>query len=635
MIAGNALQSDFVRSLVQHQIGPYRLLRQLGEGGMGVVYLAERTDIGGLVAIKLLRDAWISTLRRDRFLTEQRTLARLNHQGIAHIYDAGTLNDGTPWFVMEFADGEPITDYLRARQAPVSEALVLFRGVCEAVQHAHGLAIIHRDLKPSNILVTKAKEVKLLDFGIAKDLGEQADSERTIEGLRLMSPAYAAPEQRSGGTVGVFTDIYALGVLFYEVLTGALPVTTGAEQGKPLKPSLAARASSAGLGKALDRRQWADLDVIARTAMQPDPERRYRSADSMARDIQAYLEARPLQARQHAVLYTAGKFVRRHRIALLSAACVAILFTATAILFALRLAAARNAAVAETARANHVLEFTEELFDGGDPAAGPDINLKVIDMLDRGRQEALSLSGDPRLRTRLLTVLGTAYGKLGQIQTANQLLEKASGELKDRPGEAADYVKSLAGLAELRKQERRLPEAEQLLRQAIALSEALPNTREMLERLHAELGSVLALRGQYQDADRQLQTALRLHSPGSAANPQFAADLTQLAEVDHYLGRYDAAEALNQQALQINTSLRGRNHPAVAENLNNLAAIAQYRGDNGKAEQLAARGIGDYAKLVWNRAPCNRGCSDGALSTPHCRLEANRSRRRARPRVSH
>jgi serine/threonine-protein kinase len=532
-------------------------------------------------------------VRRDRFLGEQRTLARLNHQAIAHIYDAGMLKDGTPWFVMEFADGQPITEYLRHRQTPVSDALLLFRAVCEAVQYAHGLAIIHRDLKPSNIFVTTAGEVKLLDFGIAKNLDPQeAESQATIAGMRLMSPAYAAPEQRSGGTLGVFTDIYALGVLLYEILTGDLPVTKGGDAGRiSLKLSQAARQSPSCLVNALDRHQAEDLDVICLTAMQPDPNLRYKSADALARDIQAYLEGRPLEGRRNAILYTTSKFVRRNRLVLLSVASVVLIFTATAIAFAWRLNAAREAALAETARVNRVLDFTQDLFDGGDPAAGPNVNLKATDILDRGKQEALHLSGDPRLRTRLLTALGTSYGKLGQIPTADQLLQEASSELRSQAGVGDDDLKPLAALAELRQQERRLPEAEQILRRAIAAATLQHCSKDLLERLHADLGAVLALRGQYKAAETELQNAIDLRSPGTAPNQQYAEDLTQLAEVDHYLGRYDAAAALNEQALQINLSLRGQNHPAIAENLNNLAAIAQSRADYGKAEGLLRQAL--------------------------------------------
>src|SRR5581483_8899074 len=189
------------------EFGPYRIREALGEGGMGVVYLAERQDLHSLVAIKLLRDAWLSPARRERFASEQRTLAQLNHPSIAQIYDADVLPDGTPWFAMEHVEGMRLTDYCRTYQCSIEERLQLFRSVCEAVQYAHSHAVIHRDLKPSNILVKSDTAVRLLDFGIAKQL-EDIDTpvEQTMTGLRLLTPAYAAPEQIRGDRVGISTD---------------------------------------------------------------------------------------------------------------------------------------------------------------------------------------------------------------------------------------------------------------------------------------------------------------------------------------------------------------------------------------------------------------------------------------------
>ena len=197
--------------LPTEQFGPYHVTSVLGEGGMGVVYLAERSDLGSTAAIKILRDAWLSPARRERFAAEQRTLAQLNHPSIARLYDADTLADGTPWFVMEYVEGKPLTAYCDTHASGIRERLVLFREVCEAVQHAHRHAIIHRDLKPSNILVTTDGSVKLLDFGIAKQLESLEGADITRTGLRPMTPAYAAPEQVQAGRLGMHTDVYSLG----------------------------------------------------------------------------------------------------------------------------------------------------------------------------------------------------------------------------------------------------------------------------------------------------------------------------------------------------------------------------------------------------------------------------------------
>jgi serine/threonine protein kinase len=213
-----ALSSSFEES------SPYRLLRVLGEGGMGVVFLAERKDLQSKVAIKVLRDAWLSAARRERFAIEQRTLAQLNHPFIARLYDADAFPDGTPFFVMEYVEGVPLTQYCQQRISSLDERLRLIRAACEAVLYAHEHGVIHRDLKPSNILVKDDGTIRLLDFGIAKPIENSDPHQRTLTGLRLMTPAYASPEQIRGEKVGIQTDVYSLGVILYELLAGRLPV---------------------------------------------------------------------------------------------------------------------------------------------------------------------------------------------------------------------------------------------------------------------------------------------------------------------------------------------------------------------------------------------------------------------------
>jgi serine/threonine-protein kinase len=283
---------------------------------MGVVYLAERADLGSQVAIKILRDAWLSPSRRKRFVVEQRTLAQLNHPGIARLYDAHTLADGTPWFVMEYVDGESLSEYCARRRCTIQERLALFRAVCDAVQYAHERGVIHRDLKPSNILVKADGTVRLLDFGIAKQLDSldpDASSARTT--MRFMTPAYAAPEQLRGESAGVHTDIYSLGVVLYELVAGRLPfdrartTSTGevdAASREAAKPSIAARAGTGDTGARFRRgstTSWADLDVLCLTCMHRDPRRRYASAEAVISDIDHLLADEPLEARPDTLGY--------------------------------------------------------------------------------------------------------------------------------------------------------------------------------------------------------------------------------------------------------------------------------------------------------------------------------------------
>jgi serine/threonine protein kinase len=280
---------------------PYRLLRVLGEGGTGVVYLAERKDLGNRVAIKILHVAWLSPGRRERFTAEQRTLAQLTHSSIAHLYDASSLPDGTPWFVMEYVDGVSITEHCSQKGSSMEERVRLIRAVAEAVQYAHEHGVIHRDLKPSNILVKDDGAVRLVDFGIAKQLDPMGHSvSHTRTAFRQMTTAYASPEQLRGEAVGPLTDVYSLGGVLYELLAGRPPFDLAGKNvaeaermitmSDPAKPSALARSG----GKVW----WADLDALCLKAIEKDPQRRYPSMSALIRDIDRYLNHEPVEARR-------------------------------------------------------------------------------------------------------------------------------------------------------------------------------------------------------------------------------------------------------------------------------------------------------------------------------------------------
>ncbi len=596
-----ALDFGPLRSLIQQQIGPYRLLELLGEGGMGVVYLAERTDIGGKVAIKLLRDAWLSPMRRQRFRIEQLTLAQLNHPSIARIYDSNTLEDGTPWFVMEYAVGLPLTDHWSRHGGSVRACLLLMLRVCEAVQYAHSHAIIHRDLKPSNILVSDAGEVKLLDFGIAKQLNAE-ETDRTVTGLRMMTLAYAAPEQLAGGAVGVYSDVYALGVLLYELVTGRLPrrdeLMTGAG-GEIEKPSGIVRRERGETRGQLSKAEWGELDTLLLKALEVDPERRYRTADALMRDLNALLEGRPLEARPHTWSYTIGKFARRNRKLLISVAAMLLLIVGTIVFYTVRLEQARNAALQEAARTLRMQQFTESLFDGGDRSAGPAQDLKAVQLLDRGRQQAASLSGDPEMQADMQETLGGIYQKLGKLELAEPLLVAALEERrKFLGGENRKVADSLVALGLLRKDQGKLDEAEALARQGLAMEQHLrPVSNADVAAAMVALGEVLEVRAKYDEARQVLEAALKLQPQGAndsiatTATSETTENLTELANVYFYQGQYDLSEKLNNQALVIDQRLLGDHNPAVAQELNNLGAIAMNRGDYPASEGFYRRAL--------------------------------------------
>lgn len=587
------------------EFGPYRIVRLIGEGGMGVVYLAERKDLQSQIAIKILPDAWLSPARRERFASEQRTLAQLNHPSIARLYDAAVLPDGTPYFAMEYVEGVPLTQYCREKKCSIGERLRLFRCVCEAVQYAHSQAVIHRDLKPSNILVRDDGSLRLLDFGIAKHL-ESMDLQvdQTVTALRLMTPAYAAPEQIRGDRIGIRTDVYALGVILYEMLTEELPfdlsnltpaeAATVVAQCDPGKPSVTVRRrGTPDCASELSKAGWADLDVLCLTAMHKDPQRRYASAEALIRDVDHYVNRQPLEARADTLSYRAAKFVGRNRRALGAASVVLTLLAAMAVFFTVRLAKARATAMAEAARTQRVQQFMTNLFQGGDPSAGPEDNLRVVTLLDRGVQQAQSLRADPAIQAELYETLGSLYENLGKFDQANALLNSALGVRRslsgsDSPEAAADLV----ALGSLRDDQAQLPEAERLVREGLAIEQRrLPSDHPAIARATTALGKVLEDRGAYGPAIQVLNEALRLQSRRGEASPAVATSLYELANCEFYAGHYDTAEQLNQKLLVMDRQIYGEHHPRVADVLSNLGAIRHDLGRYAEAEPFERKAL--------------------------------------------
>jgi serine/threonine protein kinase/tetratricopeptide (TPR) repeat protein len=582
--------------------GPYRITGILGEGGMGVVYRAEREDVGSVVAIKILRDAWLSPARRVRFASEQRTLAQLNHPSIARLYDAGTLADGTPWFVMECVDGTPLTEYCRTHESGIVERLRLLRRVCEAVQHAHQSLIIHRDLKPSNILVSSDGNVKLLDFGISKQIDSAPDDSAadfdargwTRTGFRAMTPAYAAPEQLRGGSVGVTTDVYALGVVLYELLAAKLPFDPSNKSAteverlvfdvEPQRPSAIATRGTGPI--TASAAEWADLDVMCLTAMQKEPARRYRSVEALVRDVDHYLNGEPLEARPDAVGYRFRKFVTRNRRALAGAAVLFFAIVSLVAFYTVRLAGARNAAVAQAARTQRIQRFMLNLFEGGDKQAGPADSLRVVTLIERGVKEARALAGDPALQAELYEALGSIYQKLGDFGQADTLLRSALDERRSLLGPAhADVAASTVALGLLRTDQAKFDEAERLVRDGLGeLRRLLPPQHPAVAKATVALGKVLEDRGAYDQAIPILDEAVRLYGAIDPGSADLGAAIYELASVHFYAGHLDLSDSLNRRALELHKQLYGDRHPLVSDDLVNIGAVQYERGRYVEAE---------------------------------------------------
>lgn len=416
---------------IPETIGPWRVLREVGRGGMGRVFEAERDD--GLfdqrVAIKVVDSHSPRLLRR--FEQERRILAGLEHPKISRLLDGGAIEDGRPYLVMEFVEGEPITTFAEERDLSVEERLLLFLQVCEAVAYAHRHLVIHRDLKPSNVLVTKGGTAKLLDFGIARliRVDGSPDEGLTRTGRRPLTPHFAAPEQILGHAITTATDVYTLGVLLYILLVGRKPFgDTGGSQHEvekevlektPTAPSVAAaRVENPATNTArLRKRLSGDLDRIILKAIRKEPDRRYSSAEALARDLRRHLEGLPVEARLATFGYRARSFVRRHRSGVAVAIAVLGMAVVGSVLFTSRLAAERD-------RAEYVSEFlTDILARADDPDANASALLSLLDpAVVRAEQE---LSAEPDAQAEVFHVVGSLYRRTGRPDLARKLLERA------------------------------------------------------------------------------------------------------------------------------------------------------------------------------------------------------------------
>ena len=526
----------------------------------------------------MLRDAWVSSHRRDRFLAEQRTLAKLNHPAIARILDAGILAGGTPWFALELIDGLRLDEYCRRHVTGVLPLIALCRVICDAVQHAHERLVVHRDLKPSNILVTADGQPKLLDFGIARQLQEMSATGHTGP-LRMLTPGYASPEELRGEAPGVRGDVFSLGKIFGELLTELAARDRGHS----------AWASRRGTGGPTGR----DLRLICDTASHPEPEQRYPTVDALARDLDAVRAGRPIDARPATYRYRARKFIGRNLGRIAAVAAVLIVISGLTAAYTRRLATAQTATAVQAARSDRLLRFVLGLFEGGDCGGAPAADLRVVSLLERGVREARSLDDDPRAQAEMFLTLGRVYQELGDLESADDLLTDALDSRLSRPGEQpADVVMSLVALGELRLDQARLDDAQQLAEDALARA-----TRTLGSADPARVSSLLALgrvqseKGAYEAATLTIRDALsRLETASSAGLPRAEA-LNALSETRFYLGDFDGAETFAGQAIELLRHVRGANHPDVAHVQLTLSAIATTRGQHAEAERLTREAL--------------------------------------------
>ncbi len=605
--AVRALAGDLLES--GDRLGPWRVLALIGHGGMGSVFHAERADnqFKQQAAIKIVRlGLGVPDEILLRFRAERQILASITHPNIARLLDGGFTDSGLPYLVMEFVAGEPLDRYLARVNPTIPARVALIQKICAAVQHAHQNLVVHRDLKPGNILVSPDGEPKLLDFGIAKLLGDAApeDAVQTRLTGRLMTPEYASPEQIRGEPITTATDIYSLGVVLYEVLTGRRPFQLNhlspAEMERCIVETQPQPPSTVSARTARTRPAHAritDLDHIVLKSMHKVPARRYSSVSGLSADLQRFLEGLPVVARPDSFAYRSRLFIARHRLAVSAAALfflTVIALTVTALVLAAR---ARR----EAASADSVSTFLTDLFQQARPDSTHGQSTSARELLDQGaaRLQATPVK-DPLVRARLLSTLGRVYFDLGDMAPATGLLQQAEALYRQHPGDASlSFAQTESDLATLEIDRSNSTAAAGHLQQALGIYRRLkgPESPEVAEVLDS-LGEVANNEGRFDDAERLLQESIRIHTKSLGPDaPPTLVDKHNLASVYSHLGDYQRELPLLSEVLASDRRTLGDLQEITTSDLGNLAWLEDRLGHFARAEALSYEDIALKSKL--------------------------------------
>lgn len=632
------------------RIGAYRIVDTIAAGGMGVVYLAERAagDFDRKVAIKVLKRGLDTDALLHRFASERQALASLEHPGIARLLDGGALADGRPYLVMEYIEGIPVTRYCDQNRLTVTQRLHLFRRAIDAVWHAHRRLVIHRDLKSEHILVTPDGTPKLVDFGVAKLL--DASTGHTVTGAdsRPMTLEYASPEQIRGDEMTTATDVFSLGVVLFELLTGQRPHPV-ARQGSEVSVSSATRrratlevpAARASTAAARERvaemptdatlsdlaarrgttparlaaRLRGDLDSILAQALEKDPDHRYASVEAFDRDLERHLTSEPIASRASSLAYRAARFARRHVVALMIAGAFATLLIASlVVLFTQQgvIERERDEAIEARIEADRVVEFLESMLASAEPGrGGPDATVR--ELLDESAERlSADLTSLPTVRARLHTTLGRSYQALGLFDTALEQYEIALELQRTLHGDHHPNVATCySGIATLEYLRARYPEARVAIEAALAIR--LRHARHpdpLLSRALSDLGAILRASGDAVGAREAYERAAEYVEVGSLIEADLLNNRANLARHER---DYDTARNDMTRALEIRREHLPPDHPRILQSLTNVAALRSETGDAEGAEQslreavaVARRVLGaehrDLAMMLGNLA---------------------------------
>lgn len=596
--------------IIGTRIGSFRITGQLGTGGMGTVYKAERADgqFSQEVAIKVLQKGIQSQETLRRFRMEQEILASLKHPNIAQLYDGGITDEGIPYLIMEYIDGVSIDQYCRQNQLSIQERIVLFESVCKAVQYAHTNLVIHRDLKAQNIYVTADGNVKVLDFGIAKLLDPTLSEETLLEtqpGQRFWTPQYASPEQVKGQTVTTATDVYALGILLHKLLTDNYPLDLNDRSLSEIEHIIIEdnpeRASSSVMKsegspraedfKCLSRERLhkilkGDIDALILKAIRKEPEYRYDSAGQFLEDLQRYQEGLPLVAHKDTSVYRLSKFFRRHKTGVAATAVIVLLVTGLSGFYTWRIAQERDQAQYEAERAERVTEFVVDLFEANDPAVSRGEELSASQLLEIGLQNVDTLQ-QAEIKIDIMDAIGRAFGEMGDFSKAISILEEVHDLSVDHHGAASEEAAITAtNLANYYRRIGDFVKAEEFTAKAMDLWKGLEGENSVnIAQLTANLASVNYYLGKQEKAISLYREAYRKQMELLDPNdPEIATTLNGLNAVLYQTGQFDEVKKSIERVFEIYVSNYGIKHPRTADQLSNKALILFQTGNIDSAE---------------------------------------------------